>query len=57
VGRSGTDLRAGALSLTGGLAGALYGLEGIPARWLDALLCREDIENYCDKMSNAWMKA
>ncbi len=31
-------------AVTGQLAGALYGLAGIPARWLDVLAWREDIE-------------
>ena len=43
-------------AVAGGLAGALYGLEGIPAHWLDALLRRAYIEELCDKMTDAWAK-
>ncbi len=36
-------------AIAGGLAGALYGYEGIPQAWRDALLRRQYIEELCDK--------
>ena len=44
-------------AVAGGLAGALYGLEGIPTEWLDALLRREDIEELCEKAAQRWAEA
>lgn len=41
-------------AVTGGLAGALYGLEGIPADWLEVLMLREYIEALCERASSAW---
>lgn len=41
-------------AVAGGLAGALYGMEGIPQEWLDALLRREDIEELCEKAAQRW---
>lgn len=41
-------------AVAGGLAGALYGLEGIPAEWLDTLLRRDDIEELCEKAAQRW---
>lgn len=38
----------------GGLAGALYGVEGIPREWLDALLGRELIETLCENAARKW---
>lgn len=35
-------------AIAGGLAGALYGLDAIPQRWLDTLLKRDYIEKLCD---------
>ena len=34
-------------AIAGGLAAAIYGLESIPAEWLDTLKCREYIEDLC----------
>lgn len=41
-------------AVAGGLAGALYGLEGIPGEWLDALLGREELESLCEKAAQRW---
>ena len=40
-------------AVTGGLAGALYGYDSIPQKWLDSLLRRDYIEALCDKLSFA----
>ena len=37
-------------SVTGGLAGALYGYEAIPKVWKETLIKREYIEELCDKI-------
>jgi protein-tyrosine phosphatase len=42
-------------AVAGGLAGALYGLEGIPQEWLDTLIKREYIEAMCERASVAWI--
>jgi ADP-ribosylglycohydrolase len=42
-------------AIAGGLAGALYGMEGIPARWLDTLIRREFIEEMCDRAAKNWV--
>lgn len=34
----------------GQLAGAWYGMEGIPARWVAPLWKREEIEGYADEL-------
>lgn len=34
-------------AVAGGLAGALYGYEAVPARWRNALLKRDSLENLC----------
>jgi len=41
-------------AIAGGLAGALYGLEGIPTEWLEKLQKREYLESLCDKAAKAW---
>ena len=41
-------------AVAGGLAGALYGYEAIPAQWLAQLKKREEIDAMCRKASNAW---
>ena len=41
-------------AVAGGLAGALYGYDAIPAEWLDALKRRDYIEEMCDRASEAW---
>ena len=38
-------------AVTGGLAGALYGYESIPQKWLDTLIKRDHIENVCERFS------
>ncbi len=38
-------------AIAGGLAGALYGMNAIPAEWLSALLGREAIESMCEVFS------
>jgi ADP-ribosylglycohydrolase len=38
-------------AITGGLAGLLYGYEGIPESWLDTLARREDIEDLADRLT------
>ena len=41
-------------AIAGGLAGALYGYDGIPEEWRDALIKREYIEELCERASKAW---
>ncbi len=41
-------------AVAGGLAGALYGYDAIPKRWLDALIRREYIEKMCERAGKAW---
>ena len=36
-------------AVAGSLAGALYGVEGIPGEWLDALIRRDYIEDMCER--------
>lgn len=43
-------------AVAGGLAGALYGLDGIPQVWLDKLKRREWIEEMCDRATESWQK-
>jgi len=40
-------------AIAGGLAGAVYGTEGIPCEWLDTLIKRDYIEDMCDRFSQA----
>ena len=40
-------------AVAGGLAGALYGFDSIPAEWLDTLIKREYIEELCEKFCAA----
>ena len=42
-------------AIAGGLAGALYGMEGIPMGWLDTLIRREFIEEMCDRAAKSWV--
>ena len=37
-----------------GLAGALYGYEGIPEEWRDALIKQKYIEEMCARTGKAW---
>ena len=37
-------------AVTGGLAGLLYGLEGIPAAWRKQLARADDIENLAERL-------
>ncbi|MBR5519346.1 MAG: ADP-ribosylglycohydrolase family protein, partial [Clostridia bacterium] len=41
-------------AVAGGLAGALYGYDAIPAEWLDKLKRRDYMEEMCDRASSAW---
>ena len=41
-------------AVAGGLAGALYGYEAIPKKWLNDLKRVEYIENMCDTAGKAW---
>jgi ADP-ribosylglycohydrolase len=43
-------------AVAGGLAGALYGIEGIPSEWLDTLIKREYIEEVCERAAETWSK-
>ena len=42
-------------AVAGGLAGALYGLDAIPEKWLDTLKKREYIEEMCERASKNFM--
>ena len=41
-------------AVAGGLAGALYGYEGIPGEWRETLIKREYIEEMCKRAGKAW---
>lgn len=41
-------------AIAGGLAGALYGYDGIPEEWKNTLIKREYIEEMCDRAAAAW---
>ena len=41
-------------AVAGGLAGALYGVGGIPCEWLDGLIGREYIERLCREAYEGW---
>ena len=43
-------------AVAGGMAGALYGYDGIPAEWVDTLLKRDFIENICERAFVGWQK-
>ena len=43
-------------SVAGGLAGALYGYDSIPAKWKDALIKKDYIEEMCERAGVAWAK-
>lgn len=43
-------------AIAGGLAGALYGYDGIPQEWRDTLIKIEYIEGLCKNASTAWEK-
>lgn len=38
-------------AIAGSLAGCLYGLEGIPARWIDGLLRRDMLDDICKRFT------
>ena len=42
--------------LAGGLAGALYGLNAIPEKWLNILKKRDYIEEMCETAGKNWIK-
>lgn len=41
-------------AVAGGLAGALYGYDGIPKEWRETLIKREYIEEMCNRAWQAW---
>ena len=41
-------------AVAGGLAGALYGLKGIPKEWMSTLIQREYIEKICEHAAMEW---
>lgn len=41
-------------AIAGGLAGALYGYDGIPKEWKNILIKRDYIEGMCEKAAEAW---
>ena len=41
-------------AVAGGLAGALYGLKGIPKEWMATLIKREYIERICESAAMEW---
>lgn len=44
-------------AVAGGLAGALYGYDSIPAEWLDSIIKRKYIEDMCEAAAENWSKA
>ena len=40
-------------AVAGGLAAAIYGMEGIPEAWIDGLLKKEDLLVICERFANA----
>jgi len=44
-------------AVAGGLAGALYGYEAIPKKWLEGLLMNNYIEELCTRAAEAWQRA
>ena len=43
-------------AVAGGLAGAMYGYEAIPAKWLNVLIKKDYIEKMCEKAFAEWTK-
>ena len=43
-------------AIAGGLAGALYGYDSIPAKWRDTLIRREYIEKMCERAATGWCR-
>ena len=41
-------------AVAGGLAGGVYGLEGIPQEWLNSLQRKDYIETLCEKAALRW---
>ena len=41
-------------AVAGGLAGGVYGLNGIPQEWLKSLQRKEYIEDLCEKAALRW---
>ena len=41
-------------AVAGGLAGALYGYDGIPTAWKNTLIKGDELEAMCDKAAEAW---
>ena len=44
-------------TITGGLAGVLYGCDSIPEEWRKTLIKREYIENLCKRAIANWNKS
>jgi ADP-ribosylglycohydrolase len=43
-------------AVTGGLAGLLYGFDGIPSEWIDALARKSDIEEWVERVEKNVMQ-
>ena len=43
-------------AIAGGLAGALYGYDAIPEKWLNTLIKRDYIEEMCEMTEEQWIK-
>lgn len=43
-------------SITGALAGALYGYDSIPKEWINTLRCRDYIEAMCNRAYEVWTR-
>jgi len=41
-------------AVAGGLAGALYGYNSIPTKWLEVLKRKDYIEDMCERAANSW---
>ena len=41
-------------AIAGGLAGAIYGYDGIPKEWRDTLIKRDYIEEMCERAGRVW---
>ncbi|MDY0905485.1 ADP-ribosylglycohydrolase family protein [Pedobacter sp. CFBP9032] len=44
-------------AITGGLAGLIYGFEGIPAQWINVLVKRTEIEKLCNELETKLIKS
>ena len=41
-------------AVAGGLAGALYGYDAIPTKWIEVLKRKEYIEDMCERAAHSW---